>query len=159
MGSRSSRFLHLLPIRYRRVAIAGIIAVVAAGCMANYGRLSMDGQVGKDFRKGVMQADYDYFYAGRDTMPYAIVGIDARFAVSSPYWIPLGSDSEKIAKMSGNIFGENHCNPYGAHILASDGTVVGVWYSNLRDYSIIVNKNDRTVVILFDNPEKNRMIP
>ena len=153
------RFVRFVPTGYRRIVLVGVIAVVAIGCMATYGSLSMDRQVGEDFRQGVRTADTNYYYAGRDTMPYAIIGIDARFTVPSRYWIPAGSDSEKMVKMSKNIYGESHVTPHGAHILAPDGTVVGVWYSNLRRYSIIVNKTDRTVLILFDNPEKDSRIP
>ena len=67
---------------------AGMILVVigvvlmAAGCGKNYGRFSKNAEVDLAFRQGDHQPGYQYFYAGRDNMPYAIIGIDRNYNIS-----------------------------------------------------------------------------
>ena len=50
-----------------------------------------------------MQPEFNYYYTGRDTMPYAIIGIDHGYTVPSRYWIPLDPDPAQLKKMSQKI--------------------------------------------------------
>jgi hypothetical protein len=137
-----------------RIGPAGVILVIAASVLAmlsgcstqNYGRFALDARVSRDFREGAVQPQYQYYYAGRDTMPYAVIGIDAGYTIPSRYWIPFKPQPGQLKKMSANIYGEVDYSPYGAHILDPDGNIIGVWYSNV----VIRSK---TVQVLFKNPE------
>ncbi|MCB2149729.1 MAG: hypothetical protein KQI81_24835 [Deltaproteobacteria bacterium] len=140
------------------VAILTRVALVAsmlllAGCMKNYGRFNLDPQVDRDFRTGTVQPEFQYYYAGRDTMPYAIIGIDRGYSVPSRYWIPFAPKPAQFKEMSGNMFNEIRDEPYGAHILDPDGKVIGVWYSTVIFRSVKVDRHSRTVDVLFKNPE------
>ena len=85
--------MHVHPGGY--IALAVIILMVA-GCTKNYGHFSKSAEVDLAFRQGDHQPDYQYFYAGRDNMPYAIIGIDREYTVPSRYWIPFKPDSETL---------------------------------------------------------------
>lgn len=140
------------------VVIVTTVAVIAigmmvAGCAGNYGHFSLDTEVGQAFRSGSVQSEYRYYYAGRDNMPYAIIGIDRSYSVPSRYWIPFEPDREKLRDMSGNMYGKQRYQPYGSHILGPDGNPVGVWYSSVRIRSVTVDPENRTVEVLFKNPE------
>ena len=102
------------------------------------------------------QPDYQYFYAGGDNMPYAIIGIDRSYTVPSRYWIPFAPQSEKLRKMTGNMYGKHSDYPAGYHILDPDGNIVGVWYSSVNQYSVNVDQQTRMVEVLFGNPENSR---
>lgn len=132
-----------------------IFMIVLTGCSQKYGRFTMDDQVGQAFRSGTVQAKLNYYYAGRDTMPYAIMGIDPRYTVPSRYWILFKPRSEQLKKMSGNVYGKHRYDPYGSHIRDAEGEVVGIWYSNLRFKSVSVDHEKKTVEVLFPNPESN----
>lgn len=137
------------------IAVVVIILLLLTACMNHYGGFTLDPQVGQDFQTGLIKPELQYFYAGRDTMPYAIIGIDRGYSVPSRYWIPFDPEAAQLKKMSGNIYRGGNDNPYGAHILDPDGTVIGVWYANLYRRSVKVDQQNRTVQILFANPESN----
>ena len=145
-------------IHSRAVMILVVIGVVlmAAACTKDYGRFTKSAQVDLAFRKGDHQPGYQYFYAGRDTMPYAIIGIDRSYTVPSRYWIAFDPEPERLRKMAGNMYGKNSYNPAGFQILDPDGKVIGVWYSSVNQYSVSVDQQRRTVEVLFRNPESTR---
>jgi hypothetical protein len=58
--------------------------------------------------------------------------------------------------MTGNMYWKMRYDPYGSNILASDGTIIGVWFSSVRNRSAKVDQQQRTVEVLFQNPENDR---
>ena len=144
-----------------RASVATVLAVVASmivitGCNKNYGRFTMDTQVSQAFRTGAVQPEFNYYYAGRDTMPYAIIGIDRSYTVPSRYWLAFEPQAEQLRTMSGNMYGKGRYYPSGSHILDPDGTIIGVWFSSVRFRSVKVDQQKRTVALLFNNPENVR---
>jgi hypothetical protein len=146
--------------RLSRIKLPGVALIVSvsiltflAGCAKNYGRFVLDAEVSRDFRNGTIQTPYQYYYSGRDTMPYAIIGIDADYTVPSRYWIRFKPAPGQLKRMSENIYGKDQYNPYGAEILDHEGNVIGVWYSNVGIRSVSVDQTHHTVQVLFKNPE------
>jgi hypothetical protein len=139
-----------------RIAVAGLLIMLIAGCAGNYGSFSKNVQVGNDFYSGNFQSDYHYYYSGRDNMPYAIIGIDQDYTVPSKYWIRFDPEPEKLKKMAGNMYGKHQYNPYGYHILDPEGTIIGIWFSSVRQPSVGVDPENLTVEVLFRNPENTR---
>jgi hypothetical protein len=142
---------------YKTITTVTIIIplLMLSACMKNYGRLAIDAQVKRDFQAGVIQPDLQYYYAGRENMPYAIIGIDRAYTVPSRYWISFTPEPDQLRKMSGNIFHKGLVDPYGSLITSPEDKIVGIWYSNLYNYSVRVDQQTRTVQILFPNPENN----
>jgi hypothetical protein len=91
-------------------------------------------------------------------MPYAIIGIDRSYTVPSRYWVPFDPEPEMLRKMSGNIYGKLSSDPAGYHIMDPDGKIIGVWFSNVFNYSVSVDQQNRTVEVLFPNPENSRSL-
>jgi fumarate reductase subunit C len=146
-----------------RVAAYSVFAVVAfllviAGCTKNYGHFARSAQVEQAFRNGEHQSDYQYFYAGRDTMPYAIIGVDRGYTVPSRYWIPFEPEPEELRKMTGNMYGKHRFYPTGYQILDPDGAIIGVWFSSVYFQSVSVDPQNRTVEVLFRNPENSHSL-
>ena len=141
-----------------RMAGFGIMVVlllVAAGCATNQGSFSLDAEVTRAFQTGVIQPQYQYYYSGRDNMPYAIMAIDRSYTVPSRYWIAFQPTPEQLKNMSGNVYGKLVYDPYGALIRAADGQIVGAWYSNVPFRSVTVDQAAKTVQVLFPNPEND----
>jgi len=136
-----------------RAALA-VLLLLLVGCAQNYGHFLKNETVYQDFRKGERQSGYQYYYQGRITMPYAIIGIDKSYAVLPPrYWIAFEPTRTQLQDMSGNIYGNYRSRPYGSHITGPDGKILGVWYAILIDRNVRVDQENRTVQILFKNPE------
>ena len=132
-----------------------IFFVTLSACMKHYGRLTIDSEVKRDFQAGVIRPGLQYYYTGRPTMPYAIVGIDRHYSLPSKLWISIAPDSNQLSKMSKKIYQKERVDPRGAVINGPDGKTLGIWYSNLYNYSIHVDPQARTVQILYANPEVN----
>jgi hypothetical protein len=136
---------------------AGAALIVGlSGCLENYGRFSRDAQVSHAFRSGSVPQELNYFYAGKETMPYAIMGIDPGYEISSSFWTAFEPQPEQMRKMSSNIYGKDRYDPYGFNILDPDGAIVGIWFSSLHFPSINVDQQNRTVKVLYKNPESYR---
>lgn len=134
------------------LAVAALM-LIFAGCNNTYGRFTRDAQVDQAFRTGAHQPEYNYYYSGRDDMPYAIIGIEQNYTVPSRYWIPFEPEPALLKKMSGNVYGKDLYQPYGSVIRDPEGKAIGVWYSSVFERSVTVDQENRTVQILFRNPE------
>ena len=144
--------------RYSGLILLIALTLMAAGCTKNYGNFKKSAEVTLAFRQGDHQPEYQYFYSGRDNMPYAIIGIDRNYTVPSRYWIPFEPESEMLRKMSDNMFGKHKYYPKGYHIFDPEGNMIGVWYSSVNSYSVSVDQPNRTVEVLFRNPENSRSL-
>ena len=133
-----------------------VLAIALSGCLQNYGRFSRDAQVSQAFRSGSVPPELNYFYAGRETMPYAIMGIDPRYTNPSSLWIAFEPQPEQLQKMSANIYGRDQYDPYGFNILDPNGKFVGIWFSCLHFPSVKIDQQNRTVKVLYKNPESYR---
>lgn len=135
-------------------AVFCALLLFLAGCApTNHGRFKLNDQVGQAFREGRVDPGFRYYFAGRETMPYAIIGIDAAYTVPSKFWIHFEPDAEQLKQMSNNVFGRLTSLPYGAYLLGPDGNVIGIWYAAIDNRSVSVNPEDRTVQVRFRNPE------
>jgi hypothetical protein len=131
-----------------------ILMIYLAGCLQSVsGGFSRDDQVSTAFRTGTVPTELTYFFTGRDTMPYAIMGVDPSYTVPSTYWIPFEPTPEQLRSMSSNIYGKDRYDPYGFSILAPDGAPIGIWFSNLRFPNVRVDQENRTIDVLYRNPE------
>jgi hypothetical protein len=54
------------------------------------------------------------------------------------------------------MYGKHSYYPAGYHILDPDGNIIGVWFSSVNQYSVSVDQQNRTVEVLFRNPENSR---
>jgi hypothetical protein len=137
------------------IVFIAISVFVFCACMKNYGRFSMDHRVAQDFRGGVVRPDLRYYYAGRPNMPYAIIGIDRAYTLSSKIWISVAPDADQLRKMSRNIYEKAQKKPFGAYIVSPDERTIGIWYSNIITFSVREDPQNRTIEVLFVNPEIN----
>jgi hypothetical protein len=145
-------------VRFGGLILLIVLTLMVAGCTKNYGNFKKSDEVTTAFRQGDHQPEYQYYYSGRDNMPYAIIGIDRNYTVPSRYWIPFEPESEMLSKMSGNMFGKHKYYPTGYYILDPDGKIIGVWFSSVNSYSVSVDQTKRTVEVLFRNPENSRSL-
>ena len=141
------------PGNTKGLAAALVLILALAACMQHYGSFALDKAVGDDFRSGIIRSEYQYFYAGRDTMPYAIMAIDRKYNVPSRLWVPFDAQPAVLGKMSRNIYQEVQKAPYGAYIKAPDGKIIGLWLSNVFARSVRMDPQQGTVEVLFVNPE------
>ncbi len=96
--------------------------------------------------------NYRYYYAGPDSQPDYIIGIDDTYQLTSKLWKPVEL-TPKILKNWLNFtrprVGYSQ-SPYGAFIMSPGGERIGLWYS-VRDWrlkgSATVGENYQVSVI------------
>jgi len=79
-----------------------------------------------------IQPNYNYYYAGPETRPFYIIGVDDRYKLISKLWKPVDLTPEMLKDWF-NYFrprvGGYNPLPYGAFINGPNGERIGLWYS------------------------------
>ena len=132
-----------------RLIAGAVVLTVFNGCMQAYGHFKRDAKVDQAFINGAVPPDFNYYYWGRDTKPNAIIGVDPTYTVSSRFWIAFEPQPEQLKIMSNNMYGAS-----GFNMLDPEGTVIGVWLSNLDTRSVKVDQKNRSVEVMFIIPSR-----
>ena len=98
-----------------------------------------------------------YYYAGPDTRPFYIIGVDDRYKLISKLWKPVDLTPEMLKDWF-NYFrprvGGYNPLPYGAFINGPNGERIGLWYSVL-DWrltgSAILGENNEVTIFMPTN--------
>ena len=144
---------HLLPYVYFIPTL--LLSALISGCFENYGRLKHNANVTRDFQTYQVDPNFKYYFYGRRSMPYAIVGIDREYHMRSRVWREVDHDTKEFQKMIFWVWDDNI--PYtrfprsGAHITDPNGKKVGIWYSSIWYAAVRFDKNNR-IVIMPDTP-------
>jgi len=101
--------------------------------------------------------NYHYYYAGPDTRPFYIIGVDDRYKLISKLWKPVDLTPEMLKDWF-NYFrprvGGYNPLPYGAFINGPNGERIGLWYSVL-DWrltgSAILGENNEVTIFMPTN--------
>ena len=133
-----------------------VVLFLSACAFHAYGKFAGSSEVKKAFQTGHVYPEYNYYYSGRENMPYAIIGIVKNYSVPSKYWIRFDPNSEKLKKMAGTLYQNINDISYGSKIMAPDGRQIGIWYSTVLDASIKIDDTEQSIVLLFSNPEAAR---
>jgi hypothetical protein len=131
-----------------RCALIGLLAL-AVGCSANYGRLARSRDVDDQFTRAEVRAGYRYYSFGSQNAPLAIMGIDARYALTTSVWTPIEGLTPELlkARVAGmtDQLGFSPAN-YGGVLLTPEGSAFGVWYSRYANVTITFGENNTVSV-------------
>jgi len=144
----------------RCLGVMGVIfflvwGAAISGCANQYGRFNNSPEVAAAFESGQSFPDYNYFYAGRQSMPHALIGIDKAYQVPSKLWKAFTPTTEDLARMADYILLVQNALPYGAQILSPSSARIGVWYSRIAAVHVQVDEASKTVSIVFVDPEND----
>ncbi len=129
----------------------GATLLALTGCGGAYGTIHQDGIVTRMFNEGNLPDDYTYYYTGRQTIPYAIIGLKPGYVQDSRIWVQIDHRTPQFAKMVNHLWesqGEADIffKPQGAYILSSSGESVGIWYS-YYSYAPVQDKGNGRLTI------------
>lgn len=106
-----------------------IIPVIFFGCLSDYGRLRHSPEITQLFNAHEQLPNYRYYYNGRTSVPWAIIGIRHPYEQISRFWMPIDSDTGQFGLLVDNVPVPGEYAPQGALILDPDGEQIGVWFS------------------------------
>jgi hypothetical protein len=135
------------------VAIGALsLAALLNGCFENYGRIKRNPELTRAFQSDQVEPGYKYYYYGRTNSPYAIVGIDPAFQLSSKVWREVDPGTEQFKQMIYWVWGGDYYSSIsGASILSPSGEKVGIWYSSIWFVAIRFEENKR-IAVMPDTP-------
>ena len=143
-GSRFSRFCYILAML--------IVSAMISGCLEKYGRIKRNPEITRAFQSHKVEPDYKYYYYGLTNYPYAIIGIDPAYHISSKVWREIDSGTEQFEKMIDWVWGDDYYSSIsGASILSPTGEKVGIWYSSIWFVAIRFEENNR-IAVMPDTP-------
>ena len=107
--------------------------------------------------------NYNYYYAGPETLPFYIIGIDNRYKLVSKFWKPVDPTPEMLKDWFNyyrpRVGGYNPL-PYGAFINGPNGERIGLWYSvadwQLTGSAILRENNEVTILMPSDEGRLRR---
>lgn len=121
--------------RFRRTALLLFLILVGiAGCAFHrYARFENSAEVTRMFNTNSVPEYFRYYINGREDLPYAIIGIDPRYRLASPFWQPVAPNTKEFEAKVDFIWKPDTWAKYesgqGAWILSPDGEKIGIWYS------------------------------
>lgn len=138
------------------VPLTALLAVLTffsgfAGC-DNYGKILRDPALTRAFRNNQVDTAYAYYYLGRSSMPYAIAGIDRRYALDSKFWQLVDSGTDEFKKMVFWVWTDHNYEPHGAYILGPGGEKVGIYYSSIDRVAVKIDPSGKAVTLIPDKP-------
>jgi hypothetical protein len=122
--------------------------LISACSIANLGWLRNSEEVGRGFATLQVSPNYRYWYLYLENSPYAVVGLDREYRIEDISWTEVQPGSEVFGKVVGLVesFPVPGSITYGAYILDSKGSRIGVWYSSLNA-GITLDPNTKVVSI------------
>ena len=135
-----------------------MFADVLAGCVGNYGTIRSNVALLDQYKGGALPDNYNYYYCGRSSLPYAVVGIDTAYDFSDRLWFKIDNRQEvykKIANLS--ELHRDSTRLFTSDILDTQGQKLGIWFS-FYSYSPVVLDNETRMVEVYNpyNPNEDR---
>jgi len=131
--------------------LAVLVLLMVAGCLEKYGRVDPSTAVDRLFEAAQVLPDYNYYYAGGQNNPRALLGIRKDYSHTNRSWSAMpGLTSEVLEKRVEAMTNEIGHAPetYGGVINNPEGEQVGIWYSKTRDVTIRFGENREISVSL-----------
>jgi hypothetical protein len=122
------------------------------GCFATYGKLVKSDAVESTFRQYQFAQNYNYYYLGFESNPYAILGLDARYHLQQSFWKPMEQDTHALGAMVERMRALPACAACGPlpqvgyQILAPNGDFIGVLYSCYSWFPVEVKADNQVIV-------------
>lgn len=116
------------------------LQIASAAKSTEYAKIYDDPAVEIMVKKSRLPSGYHYYYTGRSNLPYAVIGIDSNYSLTSKYWHKIESEDQILKKIA-------HLMPVGktgvtfAHIRTSENHNIGLWFSEYKHTIIKLEPN------------------
>jgi len=123
-----------------------VMPLVLFGCGAHYGKISNVHTISPEYATVQLNPDYRYYYTGRFTVPYAIIGLDKAYTLSSKMWSELEIEPEELMILASYLYLPGNSQAYSGDILDPAGKRIGVWYSRWHTTTVKMEDSNRVLV-------------
>ncbi len=135
-------------------AVLIICLVIFTGCLGGgWGRLKHSQDLMVSYQGKTLPETLNYYYCGRSSIPYAVIGIDQAYTFEGKSWLKIESTDDLYYKI-GNLsdLEPDLTTMSGKDILGPDGRVIGLWFSYYSSTGVRVDEENGIVEVF--NPYK-----
>jgi len=122
-----------------------LVLMILPGCLGSYGRLNSNPDLTVAFRDRQALPDFNYYYTGRENLPYAVVGIDPRYEFQDRVWHPIET-KEEIYRKAASVTAWDEQWARGKDILDAEGNRIGVWFSYYDTTTVKLGPDNKVAV-------------
>ena len=124
------------------------------GCgFQGFARMRSDNALMVQYQDRQLPEQLNYYYCGRENLPYAVVGVDPAYSFVSKFWFPIEYGPKlyhKIDHLSNLEPGQD--TVYAKTILGPSQNTLGLWFSYYHSTGVRVDESTRQIEIF--NPYK-----
>jgi hypothetical protein len=100
-----------------------------SGEVGAYAKVKSSTEVEFQVKTNKLPIEYRYYYTGRSSLPYAIIGIDPKYTLKGKYWYQIKSLDKVIHKINNLMPIVQATDITYSKILDTDGNHLGIWFS------------------------------
>ncbi len=143
--------------KYRKIFLCIIACAAFGSCVAansaftqKWGKIVPDNEATEAFEKYQISPDFNYYIAGSDVYPNAILGLSRVYILDSTLWKKVELSPENLQEIVTDM--KSKARDIGQHqfgfvVLDNQGKKIGVWYSLLTATAPVQIKEDNKVII------------
>jgi hypothetical protein len=135
------------------------VLLTFAGCLNGYGVIKADLKVNSQFESKTILPDHLYYYNGRKSIPYAIVGIHKDYVLNTFGWSAIEPVSSELPKMIEKMYQSGFDMPQGSTIFDHQGHPIGVWFSLWRQTAVKMQGENNVTINSPYNPNRVSEFP
>jgi hypothetical protein len=137
-----------------RPAVVIICLLIFTGCVgAGWGGLKHNRDLMVSYKAKALPENLNYYYCGRSSIPYAVVGIDKAYAFEGKTWLKIESTDDLYYKIKNlSDLEPVHTIPHYKDIIGPDGRVMGLWFSYYNSTGVRVDEENKIIEVF--NPYK-----
>ena len=160
MVKATSRYQNTIIKMCLTLSLVAFSAGGLGGCTttSKNGRLQGNNSVTELFETQQILPEHSYYYNGFQALPYAIVGIDHQYTLSSSVWIPVRPDPDLLKQLITRMQIVYSRQPHGAWIIGPNGERIGIWYSTERQAAVRLREGN-SIFLSAPVPPNMRGIP
>ncbi|MCG8635073.1 MAG: hypothetical protein MI863_14660 [Desulfobacterales bacterium] len=127
---------------------------IFAGCIgAGWSGLRHNQDLMVSYKEGTLPDNLNYYYCGRSSIPYAVIGIDRAYTFKGKTWFKIESREDLYYKIRNlSDLEPGHIVAYGKDIVGPEGQKVGIWFSYYSGTGVRVDEGNKIVEVF--NPYK-----
>ncbi|MDD5169208.1 MAG: hypothetical protein PHN75_10345 [Syntrophales bacterium] len=132
--------------------LALLMMIGCAAFKANYGTVSLDQAVQKQFEAFQFDPDINYYFSGSEAYPTAIMGLKKAYVLDNDLWKPIKPNPgifKYFVKSMQEKASEYAIHQHGFIIKDDRGNIIGVWYSPLQVNHMTVRMGEGNKVIVY----------
>ncbi|HCY85291.1 MAG TPA: hypothetical protein DHV36_09180 [Desulfobacteraceae bacterium] len=138
-------------IQKRVVSILPLLSMLLYACSANYGSLMRNPALPGLYENRALLPDYNYYYAGRSNLPYAVIGLEKQYQFSTMGWFKIEDHDDvydKISRLDDRPDIGVSNTMVSADIIDQDGNKIGIWFSYYHHTVVKTDPGTKTAVVL-----------